>query len=182
MSLLDRLFKKLGVSYVTKDGDRELYRRHEYDDAGPVHLAARRANSIHESEQTVGNLRAHLQVALAALEGLALNTPIPLLYMEQATTVYEALDQIQYFLPKVVAWCVYRQPDDDGYYGRVYCAATTKEQAERLAKVVIDFESRRQYGKKDAERIIVVLQECDIRSVVHPEMKDKELIRNWEPR
>lgn len=181
MSLLNLLFKKLGVSYPTKDDSGlNLYPQHEYDGAGPVHLAGRRRNLIMGKEMSVETLRAHLQVALAATEGLSNNTPIPLSKMEQAVVIAEAIDQLNYFLPSVLAWCVYRQPDDDGHRERVYCAATTKEQAERLAKVVIDYEnSGSKHDKEDAARITVVLRECAIRDVVHPEMTDKELIRNW---
>jgi hypothetical protein len=131
----------------------------------------------------VGNLRKHLAAALKALEGLAEDKPIPLSKVNRAVDLYEALDDVGYFLPQVEAWCVYREPDAEGDWDRVYCAALTEKQAKELLAEIVRFERAKEKGhpswEKGSERIVVQKMPCDISDLVHPDMPAKLITRNW---
>lgn len=108
--------------------EHSLYdNRAHYKDRRPMHLAARRTNSIHDEERTVGNLRKHLAAALEALRCCPDDGPIALAEVDKAVSMFEALDHIDYFFPEVEAWCVFRTPDEEGHWDRIYCGCLTEE-------------------------------------------------------
>lgn len=167
------------------DGLKEhpLYDYVAYADEKARYLAGRRSNIVHDGEATVGNLRKHLAAALEALNGLDDARPIPLSKVNRAVEVSEALDEIGYFLPEVMAWCVYRTPNDGGQWDRLYAAALTEAQANELLKVVKAYEREKEkshpHWGKDSERLVVKKMPCRIADIVHPDMPAKLLVRNW---
>lgn len=160
-----------------------LYETKAYpSDLHPRFLAGRRTNMTYGEEKTVGNLRKHLMAALAALDTCTDDAPIPLPEVDKAVAMFEALDNIEYFFPEVEAWCVFRAPDADGRWERVYCGCLTEEQAQRLLKVVEAHErvkERANGWSKDSDRLVVQRMPCRVQDIVHPDMPDDQLTRTW---
>lgn len=177
------------VRSVTEDHGTGLKEHALYDnrayhtDEVPHYLAARRSNIVHSGEATVGNLRKHLAAALEALTGLDESKPVPLSKVSRAVDAYEALDNIEYFLPKVEAWCVYRTPNENGDWARIYCGALTEAQAGRLLKMVAAYEQKKErahpWWEKESERLAVKKMPCAIADLVHPDMPDDQFTRSW---
>jgi hypothetical protein len=168
------------VRSVIRDHGDGLKEHHLYEtkaypsDPHPRFLAGRRTNMTYGEEKTVGNLRKHLMAALAALDTCADDGPIPLAEVDKGVAMFEALDQLDYFYPEVEAWCVFRNPNAEGSWERVYCGCLTEEQAQRLLKVVSKHEEA-----KESDRLVVKKMPCRVQDIVHPDMPDDQLTRNW---
>jgi hypothetical protein len=159
---------------------RNLYR----DDESP-RLAARHTNGYTSEETTVENVRNHLKAALQALDGQA-GSMIPLAGVSRAVDLYEALSEIEHILPEVEAWCVYRLPNSDGSFDRIYCGCLSKAQAEELLKAVKKYEETREaahphWGErdKDSTRLVVRRMSCRILDLIKANVTGEQLTKNW---
>ena len=174
------------IREVKDDSSGKKKMRSLYDNRDTNRLAQRHTNGCTEEECTVKNVRNHLRAALAALEGLRNNEPIPLKKVRRGVDLFEAISELDFLLPDVVAWCVYREPDADGKWDRVYCGSLTREHAQTMLIAVKKHELAQEKahpwwgdGDRSSDKLVVKLMTCRIEDVLKPTVTGEQFTRGW---
>lgn len=136
-----------------------------------IHFVARRVNCTDDNERTVDNVRAHLQAALGAIQGLHGAGPVS---AERAKALHEAVEDLAFLLPDVEAWCVVEQRS--GWDRNVYFGCLTEVHATELLQAARAYEDRRakehphwsDHEKRTSERLVVVKTRCRVLDLIAP--------------